>query len=106
MADRWSRTIGQALPRGVSIPVQQSPRKSCLLQRDSRVLRHEHWRMSQLFENVASEPIQLKLPLLFRDMRLRSKRIATTTPCTVMTKPNDEVIGGHRSEEHTSELQS
>jgi hypothetical protein len=25
------------------------------------VLRHEHWRMSQLSENVASEPVQLEL---------------------------------------------
>jgi len=33
-----------------------NPRHAAAL---ARVLRHEHWRMSQLSENVASEPVQL-----------------------------------------------
>ena len=30
---------------------------------DSRLLRHPHWRLSQLEKTVVSEPIQLELPL-------------------------------------------
>jgi len=41
------------------MPVEQPKLSRYFRQGDSRVLRHEHWRMSQLSENVASEPVQL-----------------------------------------------
>jgi len=53
--------ISAALSRGVSVPVQQPEGTRHIRQGDSRVLRHEHWRMSQLSKNDASEPEQLEL---------------------------------------------
>ena len=47
--------ISAAVRRGISVPPQQPRERRYFRSRDSRLLRHGHWQVSQLTENVASE---------------------------------------------------
>jgi hypothetical protein len=50
-----SRKLSAAVRRGISVPPQQPRERRYFRSRDSSLLRHGHWQLSQLTENVASE---------------------------------------------------
>jgi hypothetical protein len=66
LVSQGEQEVSAAVPRGISIPVQQPQRSRHIRQGNSRVLRHKHWRMSQLSENDASKPVQLEFTFSFR----------------------------------------
>ena len=56
------REVSAAVSERIPIPLQQPQKPRHFRERDSRVLRHEHWRMSQLFRKTTpAKPKQLSL---------------------------------------------